>query len=382
MTVFAQVLGQALMITGFVFIMMLVIEYLNVLTRGNWNRVVARWRWGQSFFTSLLGATPGCLGTFAVASLYMHRVVTFGGLVAAMIATCGDEAFVMLALFPGRALVIFGLLCITGAVSGIVVDAVLKSRRTRPTAELAQYQPTHADAEECVPFSRRALVDQWRRCTPHRGWLTLFLALFLAGVVSGRFGHQHLGVETHKHAHAEQAEHAVEGPEAEEEGHGEEAGHGQQAWNWVRITLLVLGLVGLAIVASVPDHFLDEHLWNHIARVHIWRIFAWTLGALLVTRVLVGHIHLESAVEAHRLPILLLACLVGIIPESGPHLIFVTLYAAGTIPFSILLASCVVQDGHGMIPILAHSRRAFLAVKAVNFAVGLAVGLAGHGMGW
>jgi len=41
----------------------------------------------------------------------------------------------------------------------------------------------------------------------------------------------------------------------------------------------------------------------------------------------------------------LLAVFLGIIPESGSHMIFVMLYANGMIPFSILLASSIVQDG-------------------------------------
>ncbi|MDP6491780.1 MAG: putative manganese transporter, partial [Kiritimatiellia bacterium] len=75
-------------------------------------------------------------------------------------------------------------------------------------------------------------------------------------------------------------------------------------------------------------------------------------------------------------------CVVGLIPESGPHMVFVSLYAEGVIPFSTLLASCIVQDGHGMIPMLAHSRRAFLGVKLINFIVGLAIGLVGLLLGW
>jgi hypothetical protein len=146
--------------------------------------------------------------------------------------------------------------------------------------------------------------------------------------------------------------------------------------------MLLAGLIGLFIVATVPDHFLDEHLWNHIARVHIWRIFLWTLGALLVTHALAEYVDLEAVVAAHRLPLLMLACLVGVIPESGPHLVFVTLFAQGAIPFSVLLASCVVQDGHGTLPVLAHSRVAFLQVKGLKMALGVAVGLVGFWMGW
>ncbi len=75
---------------------------------------------------------------------------------------------------------------------------------------------------------------------------------------------------------------------------------------------------------------------------------------------------------------LFLAILIGIIPESGPHLIFVTLFAEGMIPFSILLASSISQDGHGSLPLLAESKKGFLYVKSVNMIVALVVGLIGY----
>jgi hypothetical protein len=69
--------------------------------------------------------------------------------------------------------------------------------------------------------------------------------------------------------------------------------------------------------------------------------------------------------------------LVGIIPESGPHILFITLYATGNIPLSILLANSITQDGHGSLPLLAETRKDFLRMKGVNLLLGLLVGLAG-----
>ena len=66
------------------------------------------------------------------------------------------------------------------------------------------------------------------------------------------------------------------------------------------------------------------------------------------------------------------AAALGLIPESGPQLIVVMLFAAGSVPLSILLANSIVQDGHGMLPLLAHSWRDFLKVKAINLVAGLA----------
>jgi len=406
MHIVGEVLGHALLITGFVFVMMLVIEYLNLLTRGNWDRIIARWKWGQSVFSAFLGATPGCLGAFAVSSLYIHRVLTFGGLVAAMVATCGDEAFVMLTLFPSKALLVFGALFAGGTATGILTDMVLKTRRTTSAPGREQYAPTHPEIADCISLSGKQIADQWRRCSPHRGWLCGMLVLFVAGILTGAIGHHHLGVDTAQHEtqsslhhachetepgglpaegmavplHADP--HAVEHTGAEPLPAPQHEEHREHDWNWVRITLLLAGAVGLLVVATVSDHFLDEHLWHHLVRVHAWRIFLWTLGALAVTHFVLAHIDIETAISAHRLPVLLLACLVGLIPASGPHLVFVTLFAQGVVPLSTLLANCVVQEGHGMIPLLSHSRRAVLAVKAGKLVLGLLVGILGHALGW
>ncbi len=41
-----------------------------------------------------------------------------------------------------------------------------------------------------------------------------------------------------------------------------------------------------------------------------------------------------------------------------------------------------VQDGHGMLPMLADSRREFVVIKAINFAVGLVIGAAALAVGY
>ena len=60
-------------------------------------------------------------------TFYVHGMISFGAIVGGMIATSGDEAFVMLAQFPGTAMVLFGLLF----VSGILFSWVLKDHAPR-----------------------------------------------------------------------------------------------------------------------------------------------------------------------------------------------------------------------------------------------------------
>ena len=75
---------------------------------------------------------------------------------------------------------------------------------------------------------------------------------------------------------------------------------------------------------------------------------------------------------------ILLAAAIGLIPESGPHMVFITLFAGGLIPFSVLFVSSMVQDGHTALPLLAESKGSFFKAKAVNFVVGLVLGLILH----
>jgi len=105
-------------------------------------------------------------------------------------------------------------------------------------------------------------------------------------------------------------------------------------------------------------------------------------GVLLVLHFVLEPLNIEQWITGNQLVVLLIACLIGLIPESGPHLIFVTLFAQGMIPMSILLASSIVQDGHGMLPLLAESKRGFVYVKAINLIVGLVIGLIGYMTGW
>lgn len=381
-----EVIPSALMITGFVLAMMLLIEYLNVLTRGKLDDRLAHSQRGQVALASFLGALPGCLGSFAAVSMYAHKVITFGAVTATMIATSGDEAFVMLSLFPKEALIIFATLLVIGLVTGLLLDSHGGRRMTRELHS-ADYKPVHPNEARCICFSWREFIGQWRKCTPQRVLLTLMLLFFMGGVLSGNIGHSHLGVAhpaepialQAEHPHGDHCDHDADPSHdmaIDEHHHSDECNHSGHA-DWVKFTLLLAGLIGLFVAISVPDHFLEEHLWKHLVCVHVWRIFLWTVGALIITHLLIENIHMEGLIQKNRYIVMVAACLIGLIPQSGPHLLFVTLFAQGMIPFPTLLASCIVQDGHGMIPMLAHSRRAFFGIKLINLIVGLIVGTIG-----
>jgi len=370
-----KIVYDTVMITGFVFVMMLVIEYVNVLSAGGWGRGLAKNRWGQYLLAAGLGALPGCLGAFAAVAMFSHRVIGLGALVTAMVSTSGDEAFVMLAVMPREALALAAVLVLIGIAAGIVVDSAAGRVRYLERLSCDGLQ-VHRGHEGAV-FSRAGVIAQWRSCTPARGILAAVLVLLVAAVVMGVIpAHDH-GLEPGEHGHGEVVDDLHAAPHPADHDHPHE-GAGRGRWDWIRVTLLVTSLLALLIVVTVPDHFLDEHLWRHIAVRHVPRIFLWTLGALAILHLVTTRLHVDlaEAMVRGRWFVLLVACLLGVIPQSGPHLIFVTMFVAGYVPFSILLANSIVQDGHGMLPLLAYSRRVFLLIKAINLMFGLAAGAA------
>ena len=79
--------------------------------------------------------------------------------------------------------------------------------------------------------------------------------------------------------------------------------------------------------------------------------------------------------------VLLIGALIGIIPESGPHLIFVMMYAQGLVTFSVLFTASFVQDGHGMLPMLSYSIKDAILIKVFNHVFGIATGISLFALG-
>ena len=104
--IFFEITEHTLLITTFVMVMMMLIEYVTVQTKGKWSLPIKKSPVIQVFFAAFLGIIPGCLGTFAAVSLYSHKILSFAALVTVMIATSGDEAFIMFSMMPKTAVII------------------------------------------------------------------------------------------------------------------------------------------------------------------------------------------------------------------------------------------------------------------------------------
>ena len=356
------------MIASFVMVMMLLIEYIHVVSKGNWSRGLHGSRFKQVLITAFLGLVPGCLGGFAVVSLFTHGIVNFGALVACMIASFGDEAFVLFAVAPETAILLSVVIFLIAIVTGLIVNIFVKKFPTPFGPE--HFAIHHADHEHV----HTDVMGNWRYNLKHisfqRAILITGIILVMTAILMGWFDHSHTAGDVHDHVGHEHEHH-----------YGDISGIMLQE-RWLNILFVVVSLVALFIITVVQEHFLQEHLWGHIIKNHLPRIFLWTLSVLTILQLGEHFFDIEDLVRGNHLYIMLLTILIGLIPESGPHIVFITLFINGTIPFSILLTSSIVQEGHAGLPLFAESKSGFLWMKAISVIVGLVVGLLGYFTGF
>ena len=337
-----SVFGHATLITALVFFMMLLVDFVDAVSQRRVAQFISGGNWRQYVLASLLGSTPGCMGAFMNVSLYVHGMIGFGAIVGGMIATSGDEAFIMLAEFPGPAMLLFVLLFICGVFFAWLADRLVAWFHITPCesckaaiCEQCRIEDQHLEKISHVLNPTRLLLNL-QRLSPARWVLLLLLVIFLALIMLG-----------------------VLGP---------------GVWNWKRITFIILAIIPIYLVAIVSEHYFVSHIYDHIIKGHLLRVFLWIFGALLFVHLGMHSWNLDTFIQRHMLWTVLIGATIGLIPESGPHLVIVMMYAQGVVPFSVLFTASFVQDGHGMLPMLSYSVKDSLFIKLLNYVFGVFAG--------
>ncbi len=346
MDVFLKTLKESLVITSFIWGMMLLVEYFVVQTKYKFVEDLSKNSVVQIILAGLLGIIPGCLGTFFAVTLYTHEVFNFSALTTVMIATSGDEAYAMLAMVPDKFIQINVILFVVAIVTGFLLNLIFKNKTFVRLSE--NHLKYHGVGNQCFCFEKDEFKQHWKNLTFERAILVLAFFLLVIFEAAGELG--------------------------------------PKQW-YFRYSLLLVFLFGLFVVVTVPEHFLQKHVWEHTVKRHLLRIFLWTFGVLFFFEIVLPYFNItpqqvQRLSEHYYYLLLLIAVLFGIIPESGPNLIFVIMFAKGLLPMSILIGNSVSQDGHGSLPLLAESGKSYLYMKLINIFVGFLVGVIMHYFGF
>ena len=252
---------------------------------------------------SVLGALPGCGGAVVVITAFARGNIRLGAMVAALIATMGDAAFLLLAKEPTTYIRLIGISMFAAIVSGWLVDRFHQG-------ELYSSEVKHV---------KNVRIGELRNRDK------LFIALAAPGLILGILQLAQIDI---------------------------------YEFGIVVFSLGVFGaLFSIAVwaispitaVSSSGDHPFTRSS-EETSFVTIWVIVGFL--AYEYAYAFLG-LDLEVLAEAAWIFLPFLAVLVGFIPGCGPQVLVTTLYLNGIIPFAALIANSISNDGDALFPAIA-----------------------------
>jgi hypothetical protein len=388
--------GSFIQVTVFVGAVLLIFGYIDFLQQGALVEKIENSKKYQPLIGSLLGILPGCGGSIFLMPLYLKGTVTFGAIIATLIATAGDSAFVTLTQAPKIFLLITAICFVVGTITGYIVDFFKIGdwvRKKSPKKEIKDLEKKHknAEAELDLLYEGDGAPD-CRSCNlKHIG--------HEEGDEIDMILHHKKPLDTTKLSYR--------------------MAHNYYIVFWIVISLgfilgiieltqvdinrlpglpnagAVMGVVGTVVVViymacskriiKAQSHEDAEHklfslkeTFAHNAQETAF-VGTWVLAAYFIYELAVhlagGDQVVAGFMTSAGLTSVLIGVLIGIIPGCGPQVIFVSLYLKGMFPFAALLANAISQDGDALFPLIAMDRKAAFWATVLNTIPATLVGL-------
>ena len=374
-----------LAVTVFVAAMVLLFSWLQYITAGKFVDVIrANTRW-QPVIGALMGITPGCGGAIVMMPMYARGYVTYGTVIATLIATLGDAAFVLIGAavtdssFIAPVIAVHVISFIVGIFWGYLVDVMIIT----PSNPLGKFGPTFEDNnlsrnthESKNEVSREVFDDLgredengWGYFLLHQGytiwWVVTALGLIFAVL---------LLVWT-----AQDAEFVLEID------YNPLTLHGFITWiGLIGSSLSVIlyisqrNWIGDDTEASIGDKLYSmRETMIHSASETAFVTF-WVMSAYLIfefSMLFSGMAEADLARYGDGFIAVIIASIIGLIPGCGPQIIAITAYTKDVISFPALAANAISQDGDALFPLLVRHRAASLWATVHTTIPALLVGI-------
>ena len=359
-----------LAVTVFVAAMVLLFSWLQYITAGRFvDTIRSNTRW-QPVIGSLMGITPGCGGAIVMMPMYARGYVTYGTVIATLIATLGDAAFVLIGAavtdssFIAPVIAVHLISLLVGIVWGYLVD-ILKITPRNPLGKFSSnfrddlslevlIDEKNQDSKEVFHDLGREDEDGWGYILLHQGytvwWIVTAIGLIFAIMLlfwSAQDANFSLEID-----------------------YNPLTLHGFITWIGLIGTSLSVILyisqknwIGDDTEASIGDKLYSmRETLIHSASETAFVTF-WVMAAYLIfefSLLFSGLDESELASYGDGLIAVIIASLIGLIPGCGPQIIAITAYTKDIISFPALVANAISQDGDALFPLLARHRVASL----------------------
>ena len=353
-----------LAVTVFVAAMVFLFSWLQYATSGRFVEYIRKKKKLQPVIGALMGLTPGCGGAIVMMPMYARGYVTYGTVLATLIATLGDSAFVLIGAainnsdFVAPLIAVHAISFVAGVSWGYLVDMT----GTTPRKPLGRFGPTIGQEMPREVSEQEQVLDDLPREEPdglgykilHQGYLVwwgvtiiglIFAVLLL--VWSGQ-----------------------------DPDYGLELSYNPTTLNgfitWIGLLGTSLSIIlyfaqknwfGDDTEATIGDklHSMREtmiHSASETAFVTFWVMIAYLafeFGVLFS-----GISEQDMSSYGDGIIAVLAASIIGLIPGCGPQIIAITAYTKEIISFPALAANAISQDGDALFPLLVRHKAASL----------------------
>ena len=355
-----------LAVTVFVAAMILLFSWLQFITAGRFVVWIRENRSLQPVIGAMMGLTPGCGGAIIIMPMYARGYVTYGTVIATLVATLGDAAFVLIgAVFQDSSyltpvIVVHATSFVVGVLWGYGVDSI----EVTPTTPLGRFGPKFGTDEplgeevakamegedSLIENLPREIPEGWGYRVLHQGyriwWLVTAVGLCLAILLLGWYAQD-----------PEYSPELVWDPTTRD---------GIVTWvGFIGTSLSIILYVSSKnffaddTEATIGDKLnsLDEtmvHAASETAFVTFWVLLAYLVfefGMLLS-----GIKESDMSEHGSGVGAVLVAATIGLIPGCGPQIIAITAYVEGIISFPALVANAISQDGDALFPLLVRHK--------------------------
>jgi hypothetical protein len=266
--------------------------------------------------SAFLGAIPGCGGAIMVMSLFTRGVVSFGAVLAALISTMGDAAFLLLATKPQAALIILPVTFCTGIVSGYIVKPFTKNFLQKK-------------------INRDFLITELPKNKTSNKFYLIWFFFLIPGLALGIMNA--LNIET---------SYLVSDIDIIQ---------------FISF-LLALYCVFLWVLNPLTDIQMASIHENSFRKVvdttcfvTVWVIISFVIYELINISTQ-GAIFESLKYFGPFVP--LMAIIIGFIPGCGPQIMITSMYVSGQIPMSAQIGNSISNDGDALFPAIAISAKA------------------------
>jgi len=284
----------------------------------------------EVFLSSFLGALPGCGGAIIVLTQYSRGKASFGSVVAALTATMGDAAFLLIAKEPLIGLLIFFIGFIVGFISGIMVNLI--------------HGKNFMKMNGCDVIKLNSKPSNYKTSKT----LDLFwIILIIPGIVFGILSAFQIDLD------AFFSNELIENPITF---------YGFFAGLLCFIMWIIPIVSGYKYNPSGSNEKIIRRTVSDTNFITGWVILAFLAYELTVH---LGNLDLEAIFKSYYAFVPLIAILVGFLPGCGPQILVTTLYLNGIIPLSAQIGNAISNDGDALFPAIALHPKA--AVKATIY---------------